>query len=46
MLICCGTISTTRGVTVVGFVAGGVVCIIVDIFVSSWLDDLIDSIAK
>ena len=27
-------------------VSGGVVCIVVDIFVSNWLDELIDSIAK
>jgi len=32
--------------TVVGFVVGGFVCIVVDIFVSNWLDDLIDKIAK
>ncbi|MGM9970385.1 MAG: RHS repeat-associated core domain-containing protein [Anaeroplasma sp.] len=32
--------------TVVGFVVGGVVCIVVDIFASNWLDDLIDKIAK
>ena len=32
--------------TVVEFVVGGVVCIVVDIFVSKWLDDLIDKIAK
>ena len=32
--------------TVVGFVVGGVVCILVDIFASNWLDDLIDKIAK
>ena len=31
---------------VVGFVVGGVVCILVDIFASNWLDDLIDKIAK
>ena len=29
-----------------GFVVGGIVCIVVDIFVSNWLDDLIDKIAK
>ena len=32
--------------TVVGFVVGGVICILVDIFASNWLDDLIDKIAK
>ena len=32
--------------TVVGFVVGGVVCVFADIFVSNWLDELIDSIAK
>ena len=32
--------------TVVGFVAGGVVCVFVDIFVSNWIGDLIDKIAK
>ena len=32
--------------TVVGFVAGSLVCIFVDIFPSNWLDDLIDKIAK
>ncbi len=32
--------------TVVGFVVGGVVCIVVDIFVGNWLDDLTDKIAK
>ena len=31
---------------VVGFVVGGIVCIVVDIFASNWLDDLIDKIAK
>ena len=32
--------------TVVGFVVGGIVCVFVDIFASSWLDDLIDSVTK
>lgn len=32
--------------TAVGFVVGGVVCIIVDVLVSYWLDELIDIIAK
>lgn len=32
--------------TAVGFVVGGVVCVFVDIFVSNWFDELIDSIAK
>jgi RHS repeat-associated protein len=32
--------------TVVGFVVGGVACIVVDIFVGNWLADLIDKIAK
>ena len=32
--------------TAVGFVVGGVVCIVVDIFASNWLGDLIDKIAK
>lgn len=32
--------------TVVGFVVGGAICIVVDIFASNWLDDLIDKIAK
>ena len=30
----------------VGFLIGGFVCIVVDIFASNWLDDLIDNIAK
>ena len=32
--------------TVIGFVVGGVVCIVVDVLVSNWLDELIDKIAK
>ena len=32
--------------TAVGFVVGRIVCIVVDIFASNWLDDLIDKIAK
>ncbi len=32
--------------TVVGFVVGGITCIIVDVFASNWLCDLIDNIAK
>ena len=32
--------------TIVGFVVGGGVCVLIDTFVSGWLDDLIDSIAK
>ena len=32
--------------TAVGFVVGGVVCILTDIFVGGWLDDLIDQWAK
>lgn len=32
--------------TAVGFVVGAVVCVAVDIFVSGWLDELIDKIAK
>lgn len=32
--------------TVVGFIVGGVVCIVIDVLVSNWLDDLIDRIAK
>lgn len=32
--------------TVVGFVVGGIVCIVVDVFVSNWLGELIDKVAK
>lgn len=32
--------------TVVGFVVGGVACVIVDIFVSDYLDDLIDRVVE
>ena len=32
--------------TVVGFVVGGVACIVVDVLFSGWLDELIDKIAK
>ena len=31
---------------VAGFVVGGIICIVVDIFASNWADDLIDMIAK
>ena len=33
------------GRTVVGFVVGSAVCFVVDVIVSDWLEDLIDSIA-
>ncbi len=32
--------------TVVGFVVGGIICIVADVLISNWLDDLIDKIAK
>ncbi|MBQ8044966.1 MAG: RHS repeat-associated core domain-containing protein, partial [Bacteroidales bacterium] len=32
--------------TAVGFVVGGIVCIFVDVFVSSWVDESIDSIVE
>lgn len=32
--------------TVIGFITGTFVCIFVDFFVSNWLDELIDRIAK
>ena len=31
---------------VAGFVVGGIICIVVDIFASNWADDLIDLLAK
>ena len=32
--------------TVVGFIVGGAICILVDIFANNWLDNLINKIAK
>ena len=32
--------------TAVGFVVGGIACIVVDIFTSNWLDNLIDKLFK
>ena len=41
-----GAIAIGAAVAVVGFVAGGIFCIAADIFLSNWLDELIDKIAK
>ena len=32
--------------TAIGFVVGGVICVIVNIKVGGWLDELIDKVAK
>ncbi len=45
-------VTTTNGCffgpvgTVLGFIVGGVICIVVDVLASNWLDDLINNIAK